>query len=138
MIQLPTIWLRTVQLGFVCSKTRARAIDSLLTMDLKVPSGWSRPRLLLTSTTGLKIADCLAFCGPYGAYVIGLTDIQDKYKKLFITLLNDTIRPILLCTPKDPRLPALQASLVLFSRFVDLMDVLSMHVNVLSVFLYVL
>ena len=123
--------------GFICSKRRTREIDLLLP-QLKVPADWSRPRELFTSTTGIKIADCLSLCGPLGAYVIGLTDIQNKFKKLFIQLLNGVIRPILLCSPADARLPALQTQLVFLFvvswHFVGIFDKLCCIYYILSIF----
>ena len=98
----------------MCSKRRAAQIDKLLTTDLKVPSNWIKLRPLLTSTVGLKIADCLALCGDFGAYVIGLTDMDHKFKELFIRLLNGVLKPLLLCSPKDDaKLVALQKELVM-------------------------
>ena len=85
----------------MCSKKRAADIDKLLVQVLKVPSSWSLLRTLLTSTVGIKIADCLALCGDLGAYVIGLTDMDEKFKKIFIHLFNGVLKPLLLCSPKD-------------------------------------
>ena len=125
----------------MCSKKRAEEIDLLLTTQLKVPSCWSKPRVLLTSTTGIKIADCLALCGDYGAYVIGLTDIEDTFKQLFIRLLNNIIKPILQCSPSDAvELTSLQTNLVLHMhvlRFViDLSRFANIHTQFLSWFQY--
>lgn len=133
--------LHDSQAGFVCSKKRAEEIDLLLTTELKVPSCWSKPRVLLTSTTGIKIADCLALCGDYGAYVIGLTDIEDTFKQLFIRLLNNIIKPILQCSPSDAvELTSHQTNLVLHMhvlRFViDLSRFVNIHTQFLSWFQY--
>ena len=102
------------QAGFLCSKKRAADIDKLLVHLLKVPSNWPNLRTLLTSTVGIKIADCLALCGDLGAYVIGLTDMDGKFKKIFIHLLNGVLKPLLACSPKDEaRLSDLQAKMVM-------------------------
>ena len=102
------------QAGFLCSKKRAADIDMLLAHQLKVPSNWPNLRTLLTSTVGIKIADCLALCGDLGAYVIGLTDMDGKFKKIFIHLLNGVLKPLLACSPKDEaRLSGLQAEMVM-------------------------
>jgi hypothetical protein len=76
--------------GWICSKAKCEAIDDLLGR-LRVPSGWPKPKSVLTGTVGLKIAEALALCGNLGAYTIGLTDIDPDLKATFISLFGKVL-----------------------------------------------
>jgi hypothetical protein len=56
---------------------------------MRLPVGWpDLIRVFSKDYEKLKLAELLAFCGDRGVYLVGLTDIADDHKKLFIDLLS--------------------------------------------------
>ena len=97
----------------MCSTRRKKEIAAAV-KDFRVPLGVPVMKCLLSSTVGMKIVDAMAWCGPRGAYMIGLTDIDDDLKELFITLLGDVCWKIIDKTPDVSKLSTYQQNLVLY------------------------
>jgi hypothetical protein len=56
---------------------------------MKVPRDWPNlTRVFSKDYVHMKLSELLAFCGGRGQYLVGLTDISDKCKKLFVRLLK--------------------------------------------------
>lgn len=103
------------QPGFVCSKRRGEMIDAYVG-TLKFPSGWEKLKNVIRNARGLHIGQALVLCGPFGAYLVGLTDIEVTYKNLWIPLLRDVAHGIIEKVPNSDdspmELPQLQQQLV--------------------------
>lgn len=55
---------------------------------MKVPKDWPNlTRVFSKRYVHLRLSEVLAFCGDRGRYLIGLTDISDQCKSIFIRLL---------------------------------------------------
>ena len=68
-----------------------KSILTQLVNALKTTVPYGRPALLDYFTDEyekIKIAEALAFCGDIGCYLIGLTDLQEDIRSIFIELLQ--------------------------------------------------
>lgn len=70
---------------------KRKSILTQLVNYLKTKIPYGRPAMLDYFTEEyekIKIAEALAFCGDTGSYLIGLTDLREDVKEIFIELLK--------------------------------------------------
>ena len=80
---------------WVASKEVQTAIDDIVP-DLKLPSCYPGLRSIFTDLGFMKSAETLLLAGDAGAYCLGLLDIRDDYRALYIELLRLIERYIVL------------------------------------------
>ncbi len=80
-------------------------------ITFKVCKDWVPITAMFEFEHRMKIADCLAFCGDRGAYLIGLMDTREDYKILFLQLVR-SLNVFLLKSPPKKDLKAANVDLV--------------------------
>lgn len=86
-----------------------KSILTRLVDYLKTTVPYGRPALLDYFTDEyekIKIAEALAFCGDIGCYLIGLTDLQDDIRSIFIDLLKVSGKVVNRTVVDDPPTPS--------------------------------